>query len=221
MTPEGRCGNGGIPMKEDFSNSARRGFGLGVSSVAGYESIHERTSKKSDSPPATDPRYTNGGLSGSAAARCSINNVRLIIMRKHRWRSLSILLCLTGGVVGVGSFAPGPIEGVWYPRFLDCMCTSRNLVEFKDGIAVLSSSHMERYSRGPRGRYSKENGVWVWRVPGAKPEAGMELYPTWFFIRIVDRTNGEQYRGHRILWPPSIREARANEKVIPLKESQK
>ena len=134
---------------------------------------------------------------------------------KHPWRSLFLLLSLVAGVAGVGAFAPGPIEGVWYPRILDCACTSRNLVEFKDGIAVLSSDHKDKHSRGPCGRYSKENGVWVWRVPGAKPETGMELHPTWFFIWIVDRSNGEQYRGHRILWPPSIRKARANETVIP------
>ena len=147
-------------------------------------------------------------------------HVRLFIVKKHPWRNISILVCAIGGVIGIGSFAPGPIEGVWYPKLLDCMCNSRNLVEFKDGIAVLSSGHWDKDSRGPRGMYSKENGVWVWRVTGVQPETELELYPTWFFIRIVDRTHGEQYRGYRLLWPPSIREARDNEKPVTLKESQ-
>ena len=142
-------------------------------------------------------------------------------MKRHPWRSLLILLCLIGGVIGIGSFAPGPIDGVWYPKLLDCMCNSRNLVEFKNGIAVLSSDHVDANSRGPRGKYSRENGIWVWTVSGVQPETELELYPTWFFIRIVDRTHGDQYRGYRLLWPPSIREARSKEYVISSRESQK
>ena len=139
-------------------------------------------------------------------------------MRTHPWRSLSILLCLIGGVIGIGAFVPGPIEGIWHSKLLDCMCDSRNLVEFKDGVAVLSSDHKEEKSRGPRGMYSKEGDVWVWRCSGTGSE--LELYPTWFFIRIVDRTHGEQFRGYRLLWPPSIHKARVNEKVISLKKAQ-
>lgn len=137
--------------------------------------------------------------------------------RKLPWRGLFILLCLLCCVVVLGSFAPGPIEGLWYPKILDCMCTSRNLVEFKNGVAVISSDHNEEKMRGPRGKYSKEGGIWVWRITGAVPGTELELYPTWFFMRIVDRNHGERYWGHRIFWPPSIAKARENEKVIPMK----
>jgi len=122
--------------------------------------------------------------------------------RKSLWRGLFVVLCLLGCVLVLGSFVPGPIEGVWYPRILDCMCDSRNLVEFKNGVAVLSSDHNEENARGPRGVYSKENGVWVWRIPGKARERVIELYPTWFFIRVVSRASGERYWGYRIMRPP-------------------
>jgi len=135
-------------------------------------------------------------------------------MKKHPWRSISILLCLIGGAIGIGSFAPGPIEGFWYSKILDCACESRNLVEFKDGVAVRSSDHNDEKSRGPLGMYSKEGDVWVWRVDRTGSE--LELHPTWFFIRIVDRTHGERIKGYRQWCTPSISDSRS--KKVKTKE---
>lgn len=130
-------------------------------------------------------------------------------------RSLFYVLCLLCGLVVLGSFTPGPVEGMWYPKILDCMCNSRNLVEFKQGYAVISSDHNEKKMRGSLGKYSKEGGVWVWEINGAASVSELELYPTWFFIRIIDRKSGERHWGYRVLWPPSIRDARSKQSVKP------
>jgi len=60
-------------MKEDFSNSARRRFELGATCVADYECTHERTFQRSAFFAAVVPCHTNEGLSGTDAARGSIN----------------------------------------------------------------------------------------------------------------------------------------------------
>jgi hypothetical protein len=124
-------------------------------------------------------------------------------------RGLLILLALLSTVIVIGCFVPGPIEGVWSSKILNCMCHSTNRVELKNGTAVLSSYHTDAKSRGPRGTYSKENGIWVWRLRADHP--GFELHPTWFTLRLVNRTDGESVQGFRILWPPAIRDARSKQ----------
>jgi hypothetical protein len=122
------------------------------------------------------------------------------------------MLVVAVAVAALGAFAPGPIEGVWSSRMLACMCNSRNLVEFSDGRAIMSSGHLEM--RGPNGSYAREDGAWVWRMRGADDDYSVRVEPTWFFIRFVDASTGDSYRGHRLWWPPSIRRARA-EQVVP------
>ena len=39
-------------------------------------------------------------------------------------------------VLLAGFVLPGPIEGFWDPKVLACMCDSRNLVEFRDGLRI-------------------------------------------------------------------------------------
>ena len=131
------------------------------------------------------------------------------------WRTLVVILTAFFAVLGIGAFAPGPVEGIWHTKMLACMCNSRNLVEFTDGIAVMSSGHPE--PRGQRGTYFKKEGVWTWEY--TITEKGfhnvIEVRPTWFFVRFYSPVDGTEYWGHRVLWPPSIREARAQQQPVP------
>lgn len=93
------------------------------------------------------------------------------------------------------------------------MCDSQNLIEFKNGAAIMSSGHMEM--RGPYGTYTKDEEGWVWHMKSGEGSYDMRMYPSWFFIRVVDPNTGEKYSGHRLFWPPAIKRARANEKTPP------
>ena len=115
---------------------------------------------------------------------------------------------IAASAVLAGFVLPGPIEGFWDPRVLACMCDSRNLVEFRDGLAFVSSDHLEL--RGQKGRYYKEDGVWIWECGTNDRVSKIRLYPTWFLLRIESDALEEPLTGYRILWPATLAKARDN-----------
>jgi hypothetical protein len=121
-------------------------------------------------------------------------------------------------LVLAGFFAPGPIEGFWDHPLFACMCDSKNLIEFRDGRAYISSDHEEM--RGETGRYYKENGVWVLETGMSENLSKFRLYPTWFLLKVDSDDLEEPLTGHRILWPPEVSEARAKLKPIASKSTE-
>jgi hypothetical protein len=128
--------------------------------------------------------------------------------RKFPWRIFSVLAGAFLALIVGGFVVPGPIEVMWDPKIMACMCNSRNLVEFRNGEAFASSDHAD--ARGRIGRYTKGDGKWLWEMEPGDPKSIIELYPTWFALRVVVPRDGLELEGHRILWPSSLKKARAN-----------
>lgn len=114
-----------------------------------------------------------------------------------------LVLCF----VTAGFVAPGPIEGFWDPVVTRCMCDSKNLVEFRDGKGYMSSDHPD--IRGECGHYYREKGAWIWESHQHNRTTKTKLYPTWFLLRIESDYLEEPVTGYRILWPPTLSDARA------------
>ena len=119
---------------------------------------------------------------------------------KNRRRALKIFAAIFGlllSLVIAGFWVPGPIEGFWDHPLNACMCNSKNLVEFRDGRAYISSDHKEM--RGETGRYYKENGIWIWETGTPENLSKTRLYPTWFLLKADSDYQEEPLIGHRIL----------------------
>ena len=135
-------------------------------------------------------------------------------MRRPR-KTRRIVTAISGILLSVlvaGFWVPGPIEGVWDPKLLACMCDSKNLVEFRAGRAFVSSGHEDL--RGEMGRYYQEEGNWIWETGSPENPSKTRLYPTWFLIRVEGGGLEKPLTGHRLLWPPAVAEARANLKRL-------
>jgi hypothetical protein len=140
---------------------------------------------------------------------------------KIRRRALKIFAAICGlllSLVLAGFWVRGPIGGFWDHPLNACMCDSKNLVEFRDGRAYISSGHEEM--RGEAGRYYKENGVWIWENGTPENLSKIRLYPTWFLLKAVSDDLEGPLTGHRIIWPPAVSEARANLKPIASKVTE-
>ena len=137
---------------------------------------------------------------------------------KNRRRALKIFAAIVGLLLSLGLagfWVPGPIEGFWDHPLYGCMCDSKNLVEFRDGRVYISSDHENL--RGMRGRYYKENGIWICETGTPENASKIRLYPSWFLLKANFDDLEEPLTGHRILWPPAISKARANLKPIASK----
>ena len=106
---------------------------------------------------------------------------------------------------------PGPLAGYWRSDLTDCLCSSKNLVAFRNGTVYFwSSAHG---AAGEEVGEYRRRFLWVdWMVEGDK----YRVWPGWLFMLIFmpeqpPYTDSIIVLGFRELRPGFIREALATE----------
>lgn len=146
-------------------------------------------------------------ISTQTATRADDDPADAGVRARRRRRRFAPLL--VAGLAALAAFAPGPIEGVWTNPLLACCCDAVNRIEFAAGRALVCSDHPEL--RETIGSYRRTDGTWHWLLGPPGEEQRVTVHPTWLLIRYDDPGTGRTVWGRRILWPPTIREARTQQ----------
>ncbi len=127
-------------------------------------------------------------------------------MKPRLKRKLVAIVCATIGVPCALLIIPAPLSGYWHTPLSDCLCDSKNLLSFQDGVAYeWANGHGE--VKKESGRYKREL-YWVkWQVK----EGVVQIRPGWFFMRIklpkeMGFGDGQTCLGYRELRPGYIKE---------------
>ena len=138
-------------------------------------------------------------------------------MKPRLKRILVAIACATIGVPAALLIIPAPLAGYWHTPVSDCLCDSKNLLAFQDGVAyVWASGHGE--VRVDSGRY--ERGLyWLnWHTK----KGVVEVRPGWLLMRIrmpkeKDGGGGWAFWGYRELRPSYIKEVLSTMQKEPRK----
>jgi hypothetical protein len=121
-------------------------------------------------------------------------------------RTLAVVACATIGLPCALLIIPAPLSGYWHTPLTDCLCDSKNLLSFQDGVAYQwASGHGE--VKKESGRY--ERGLY-WVKWHAK-EGVVKVRPGWLLMRIkmpkeMKSIGGMTLWGYRELRPGYIKE---------------
>lgn len=129
-------------------------------------------------------------------------------------------LALTFAVIAVPCalfVIPAPLSGYWHTPISECLCNSKNLLSFQDGVVY-------RWASG-HGIVKEVSGTYersVYWVKWHTPDGVVEIRPGWFLmdIRVPSSSRAghtQSYWGFRELRPGYIREVLKTERAEPVK----
>ena len=138
-------------------------------------------------------------------------------MKTRARRIFIAVACATLGIPCALLLIPAPLAGYWHTPLSDCLCDSKNLLAFQNGVVYeWASGHGE--VREDSGRYERDLYWLKWHTK----KGVVEVRPGWFLMRIRmpeerDGSGGRTFWGYRELRPSYIKEVLNTKKKEPRK----